>query len=498
MDLLLICTTMLVCLFVSIVPLRKTVLSKIHWTFHRTRDLRCAQAVASREFPSQVQVATPSGTSGIYRLPQELLDKIVDALSDNRAALIACATTSRAFLCRARKYLLHKVVLQPGPNGEDAIRCYAFSPDTCRSVRDLNIHASAGMSLNWKTSPKKDWLGRKDVLHILRQLTEVRSLGLVRFSWESIPSPTRTLITAGFASVQRLSVIDALFEDIHELSAVIASFPQLRSLLIGLDWTAECTCANHGRHRADSTMGKVIHPPPPSLRLFCHEKHFGATRALDDIARWYSTLPPEQADLTKLDSWICSFTSQQYDHVAMLNTAGPSLRFLNFIWHLDAQKSSDPRVSLGFLSSNTNLESLHITFPDVGISTQLNSASGVPYCNPACDTKTEWLPQVIRSITSNSLKEVHLSFSYILEPHEVSFITTFLHLEELDEILSQPRFHSLHTVLFNINMTFRGDPEHDVDEFQKEMNEVLALSMPKAVEKRVLQSSISISGKEWG
>lgn len=50
---------------------------------------------------------------------------------------------------------------------------------------------------------------------------------------------------------------------------------------------------------------------------------------------------------------------------------------------------------------------------------------------------------------------------------------------------------------FEITMMVVGDPEHNLEDLKKEVNDMLALMMPVAVYREILVSVITVSRHEW-
>lgn len=431
------------------------------------------------------------GTQGFYTLPPELVDMIVDTVSESifdvDKTLRAMAITCRAFLPRARFHLCYRYGLwMTWSDLSSIVRCYLLSPDIASSVVTLHFLGSS-------------FSGREDmplfipnqVLSTLGQFTGVHRLHLSSLNWgDPLSTKARDVLMGTFTGVRDLDLSSCKFEDIHEFATFMHSFPQLEELRLchvsSQRWI--CPCSNHpGRKKDIVSHYRAISPPPQTLRKFhviLTDDHPGN---IGDIAHWYSCLPTGLSNLKKLMYWPCTFKAGEYDHSPLFRAAGLALKSCTLKWDARLRQKRDVPFSTMLFHEIPHLKRLHINF---GEGFKLHRSIQDPYRHdPSWDEETQWLPEVIDNISSQQLADLTLTFDYHLVAEDVIFILTFLHLLELDEVLAHSRFSSTKLLIRCTIIKVKGE-EYVVQEEQRLLELCVMASMPRATQRGVLSFNL--------
>jgi hypothetical protein len=168
-------------------------------------------------------------TTGIFNMPPEIFERILDFLHDDRAALFSASLVSREWVRTPRHHLFHRTAVTE-----------LYGRD--RMVLKDNVHAFLALVKSehctilsaircivlWVTTPKLS----EDVLEVLGQ----RSKGLSQMLYIHCANSKPPAITHGLPNIHEFTfdfVPSSVFDD--DAWRLVASLPGLRSLTIHTD-----------------------------------------------------------------------------------------------------------------------------------------------------------------------------------------------------------------------------------------------------------------------
>lgn len=166
------------------------------------------------------------------RLPQELIERVIEYCAWNERTLRACSLVSRSWVTPSRRYLFGIVRLHTYASVAAFLRLVASSPhDIISFVRKLDI-----MEFD-----SKAWMRR--LFHQLPYFPYLECVALqmvpnwYHLKWGShLPKDVRMAFTDLFVGITKLE-LSAMFSSFYELCELICSFPHLRSLVLnGANW----------------------------------------------------------------------------------------------------------------------------------------------------------------------------------------------------------------------------------------------------------------------
>jgi len=152
----------------------------------------------------RVRLRASSGPSDTPRLPQELLDEIMDHLAGDSTSLRHCSTAARAFVPSCRRHLFSRVVFRPHnlPTWKATFPNPSTSPATY--TREMRIHLVSDMPIQ--------------LPEYMPYFSNVRDLALIggrceNYEWIStigkLPASIRSL-TMKFVSVTNSQVLEIM------------------------------------------------------------------------------------------------------------------------------------------------------------------------------------------------------------------------------------------------------------------------------------------------
>lgn len=151
----------------------------------------------------------------ITDLPQELIDAIIEQLSDERNALAACSLTCRAFLEQSRKNYFYAFTFGDGMDMEPGVANY---------IRNLTVIRLSTKELSWST---------------VALCTGIKQLSI---QWITLDPTTLKAITTFLpvSEIDKLELENCTFPPNVTMADFICSFSQLNSLRVDLvQWPME-------------------------------------------------------------------------------------------------------------------------------------------------------------------------------------------------------------------------------------------------------------------
>ncbi|KAG7453296.1 uncharacterized protein BT62DRAFT_999349 [Guyanagaster necrorhizus] len=153
------------------------------------------------------------------RLPPELMDLIVDILSDDVPSLTACALSSRQLLHRSRYHRFHTIHFDFLPN-RLFNRCEIFSRK-CQNVAPLVRTLTLSENLDWSNPPSSTWVASEPQLPIVfAMMKNLTSLHLVRVKLVGINiiGPQVKELKMKYCSVTNLGTFLGGFHKLNKLA----------------------------------------------------------------------------------------------------------------------------------------------------------------------------------------------------------------------------------------------------------------------------------------
>ena len=218
------------------------------------------------------------------RLPQELVDQIIDLLKDDEHALRACSLTCFAWRPRSQKHLHRN--LRVSERQHPAVTERYASHELAAHVQHIEIrckppHPWHRMFQPLDPQPSR-WLKEERIYRTLDLFPHVTSY---RFSYTHFSLPVIHHITAFFSSrsilLTSLEIYEASFEDLNGFATLLAAFPHLLSLKVDrCSWPRDHTFSFETSKLFDSDLCRIPGPKLRTLRVMVH------SQVRTDITKW--------------------------------------------------------------------------------------------------------------------------------------------------------------------------------------------------------------------
>ncbi|KAL6300225.1 hypothetical protein BKA93DRAFT_867912 [Sparassis latifolia] len=177
------------------------------------------------------------------RLPQELIDQVIDHLWDDRASLEACSTSCHAWLSSSRTHLFHTIELSTEHQCYHLNLLLEASPNIAGYVKKLALLLSLQFEFMQRIrtpSPPDYGVPRYSswVISVITKLWRLDDLEFRRSHWDvfSHPEPQRIIKTV-VAKLKRL-VFSEMFLDMADVECVLGAARRLEELRFDrVNWT---------------------------------------------------------------------------------------------------------------------------------------------------------------------------------------------------------------------------------------------------------------------
>ena len=250
-------------------------------------------------------------------LPQEVIDHVIDLLSEERGALKACALVCRAWLHRCREHLHHSVTIYHQnccihPSQIPDLDRLLALPVVAAYTQELILEGKTDYAALRKTDADVEHNGEEIFWHVLSQFAHVHSLRVKRLFWVAHTLSNKDRLCAAFPYVAKLDVYMSDFVDAQEFLSFITGFPQLQRLKVErVFW---CESATEWFATTGSDPSSYRHLPPdatPGANLQHLQVQHCDVHNMVDVARWLSSIsaakitslhlsPPDGDDFTAL------------------------------------------------------------------------------------------------------------------------------------------------------------------------------------------------------
>ncbi|KAG6874863.1 hypothetical protein C0993_011886, partial [Termitomyces sp. T159_Od127] len=318
-----------------------------------------------------------AGGRTMARLPQELVDQIIDHLHDDYPALTSCSLVSHAWRPSSLFHIFSRLSIKVTPSASPADLCRRLyhlltsSPAICAYIRELDV--LEGSQLGTQVAPHAVLAGSSQSVvwvttdrtlpHIFRRLTHLRRLDFAAQSatihWSRMPPSARRAVRHMLAlpSLTHLRLAFWHFASPADLAALLAHCTHLHALTL-----------------ANISFGPVpdrpATPPPPVLSDLEEEEHAAPGRRPRSRLRFLSV---EHVNSTTFGDWLLGpdsaldLSALRELRVALFNDAafvrrlvaraGPALQHFHF-------KMGESHPLPFDLHPNPSLSTLKLTLED--------------------------------------------------------------------------------------------------------------------------------------
>ncbi|KAF8522910.1 hypothetical protein BU17DRAFT_86467 [Hysterangium stoloniferum] len=344
-------------------------------------------------------------------LPVELVDQIIDHLHSDIHALRSCSLVCRGWVPSARYHLFNEVKLS-NTTSSAFVNLLRRSPHISPLVQILNITQDGMLAYSVPVY-------LNGVLPVLaKSLTHLRTLRLSNLDFSCLRSAAQDALLHQFSTIQSLSLKSVTFSRFHDFAVFIVAHPQLQHLHLHHVWWASKDVFENDH--ADL----VLQPSYPSQL-----QSISLSETSYHIVEWltlqYPSLPIRS---------ITHSTVSKCDIPAMRNLlryTGSSLHDLAISIHsipnCVIEQSSEPALLL----QNNHIRTL--TLDNI-----LLLSSDAQSC--------AWISTILAQLFSPYLEQIRLNIIW----NAVEQLRA-IDLEHIDELLSQPRFGQLKTVIIQSN-----------------------------------------------
>ncbi|KAG7441548.1 uncharacterized protein BT62DRAFT_483893 [Guyanagaster necrorhizus] len=212
------------------------------------------------------------------RLPPELTDQIIDALSDDVSSLTACTLSSRQLRCRSRYHLFCAIrfdfILHRSFN-----RCENFS-EKCQNVAPLVRSLTLSENAVWFVGPSRKWITSEPQLPIaFRMMKNLTSLHLVKVELVGINIiwPEVEELEMKQCSVTNLGTFLGGFHKLNKLALCDVGIVEATSLSSEVSLDLEELVITHGASQSDARTIKCLLPllpTPPRIRRLTYPLYY--------------------------------------------------------------------------------------------------------------------------------------------------------------------------------------------------------------------------------
>lgn len=173
------------------------------------------------------------------RLPAELVDAILDALSLDRSNLATCGLVSSSWLARTRFHLFSTVTLTPSRVGKLQEISYAKGSTFLESVGKVVIKDFDNDGEHGALECMVPMLLEATIL-LLEKYPRLCELQLENLEWTTIPPPLQASLIRRLCrlrTIRRLSLENVTFHDLRDVVHLMSAFPHLQHLVARIYFT---------------------------------------------------------------------------------------------------------------------------------------------------------------------------------------------------------------------------------------------------------------------
>lgn len=218
------------------------------------------------------------------RLPQELIEHIIDLIKDDEQTLHSCALTCFSWTRRSQEHLHrslrfsegHRTIVQELYNSRE-LADFVYQID----IRCKPPHPWHRMFQPMDPQPSR-WLKDEDTYHTLAIFPNVNTY---RLSYMHFSLPVIEKLGAFFSTspspITTLEIYEASFDNLEGFATLLASFPKLSCLKIDrCQWPHDHNFSFEKSQMFRLETGKIPGPELRTLRVMVH------SRMRTDITKW--------------------------------------------------------------------------------------------------------------------------------------------------------------------------------------------------------------------
>ncbi|KAF8149395.1 hypothetical protein B0H34DRAFT_733595 [Crassisporium funariophilum] len=363
----------------------------------------------------------PAAEHSPPRLPQELIDHILDHLHDDSVALNNCALVCQAWLPTSRLHLFSKISLKatsphngPAVPQERCKRLHALlvrSPEIIYNIRELEICEGSPHHHHYPDICSTTWVTTERTLTALfKMLTHVKRLDFSATStlyWKILP-PTFQAALWTLLSLPTLTYIRLhswIFPDFASLASILSRCQNLKAFAL-----SSTNISNDSGPELDQTSPEDAVEKIKSTHLEVLTLDFVTFGYLEYWLLGHRAL----VNISSLRELRIAHFHDAAIVEKLLLTVGPSLEH----FHL---KPGSWKVHPFDLSQNSGLRSIRLTLEDP-------------------DTAMQWATTLLASITSDNLALERVGLEFYTDPKKIEG------WNNLDSLFVQPELVSLRQV----------------------------------------------------
>lgn len=166
---------------------------------------------------SVIKMSTASGP----RLPQELLDLVIENLQDDKPTIFSCSLASKSLLPITRKLMFRSVFVDTSTTEPFLSALFTQQRFIATSIRHLTIANLDRLPLARFKSP---------IFH-LPQLTFLR---LPNLDWEALGEPLKYQLLRAFPALKELEIIEGSFGSWKQLASLLCAYSVERLCFYGI------------------------------------------------------------------------------------------------------------------------------------------------------------------------------------------------------------------------------------------------------------------------
>lgn len=254
-------------------------------------------------------------------LPQELIDQIIDEVSDDRASLKACSLISRCWLHRSRWHMHRTITLRhrnyhihPRNRVKKTVALFSL-PAIIAYAQVLHIRGEPSNLCFHKNSEAGDEPAAKALFwRTLKKMSHIRTLQVTELYCGDVSGEDTQRFRAALRAVTHLSLSDCEFRDPSELRAFLAACPRLHTLKLG--WIFWSHNNGHEWGSRAPPVGNAVREAPLSLGRLDHLQVGYCARKMDEsivemflsmltpVTITQLSLGPTDLDIEMLPAWI--------------------------------------------------------------------------------------------------------------------------------------------------------------------------------------------------
>lgn len=227
-------------------------------------------------------------------VPQELIDKIIDELQEEREVLKTCALICRSWLHRSRCHLHYTVILyhqhcRIHPTQINNICTLLSLPAISEYTRELRLEGKTDYGLQ---NANEGFDNGELFWRVIARFSHVKTVRITRLFWVSHSLDNKNRLCAAFHCVTALDVYMSDFADCKEFLSFLTGFPRLSRLKVERVYWAKSAAEWYNASGSDPSSYRVLPADAsPGIRLTqLHVQHCDML-IMADIAKWLASAP---------------------------------------------------------------------------------------------------------------------------------------------------------------------------------------------------------------